>query len=169
MTRSAPTGGAAKRTRVAAPPETVSLAIALLGLGVSIYLTVEHYAASKVLACPENSIVNCAKVTTSSYAEIGPLPVALLGAIYFAAVAGLCVPNAWRARRLDNVRIVAATTGVLSSLYFVWVELFRLDTICLWCTIVHLSTLALLGSVTWVVSGRHDAPVDVAALSRGRR
>lgn len=135
------------------PIGLASFVIALLGLGVSSYLTVEHYTASTVLACPEGSVINCAKVTTSSYATIGAVPVALLGAVYFVVCAALCSPGGWRIRRLDTVRVVGAGIGVLSSLYFVWVELFRLDAICLWCTAVHLSTLALLGSVLWTTTG----------------
>lgn len=136
------------------PPGIASLAISLLGFGTSIYLTVEHYAATTVLVCPENSVINCVKVTTSSYAKIGSLPVALLGAIYFAAITALCLPKTWRMRRLDTVRIAGAAIGVLSSLYLVWVELFRVDAICLWCTVVHLSTLALLGAVPWTTTAR---------------
>lgn len=153
MTRTAqPLRNPAQNRRVM-PTGIASFATALLGLGVSTYLTVEHYTASTVLACPEGSVINCTKVTTSSYAEIGPLPVALLGALYFVACAALCFPSSWRIRRLDTVRIAAAVAGVLSSLYFVWVELFRLDAICLWCTIVHLATLALLGSMLWTITG----------------
>ncbi len=143
--------------RLALPPGVTSLAISVLGLAVSIYLTIEHYATSTVLACPENSVINCAKVTSSSYAEIGPVPVALLGALYFLAMTALCLPVAWRMPQLDTVRIVAAATGVVSSLYFVWVELFRIDAICLWCTVVHIATLALLGAVLWTTTGLRAA------------
>jgi uncharacterized membrane protein len=142
-----------RKPQIVLPTGIASVAFAVLGVGVSIYLTVVHYAASAVLACPENSIINCAKVSASSYAAVGAIPVALLGAVYFAAMTALCLPKAWRIRRLGTVRVAGAAIGVLSSLYFVWVELFRLDAICLWCTIVHLSTLALLGAVLWTTSG----------------
>jgi uncharacterized membrane protein len=89
---------------------------------------------------------------------MGPILVAMLGAAYFAAMTALCHPNAWRIRRLDTVRIASAAFGALSSLYFVWVELFRIDAICLWCTIVHLSTLALLGVILWTTTGSQPMP-----------
>jgi uncharacterized membrane protein len=149
----------AARRGFALPVGVLSLAFALVGLAASIYLTVEHYTASTVLACPENKIINCAKVTSSSYAKIGPAPVALLGAIYFVGMAALCLPRAWRVRALDGVRIAGAAAGVVSALWFVWVELFRLDAICLWCTVVHLSALAMLGAVLWTTTGlRTTAP-----------
>ena len=64
----------------------------------------------------------------------------------------------WRVRRLDTVRVVAAATGVVSSLYLVWVELFRLDAICLWCTVVHVLTFALWVAVLFgqILSGPAD-------------
>jgi uncharacterized membrane protein len=110
------------------------------------------------LACPENAPTNCAKVTASSYSKVAGLPVALLGTIFFVGMAVLCMPQAWRQRRLDAVRTLGAAAGVVWSLWFVWVELFRLDAICLWCTVVHISTLALLGAVLWTTTGLLGAP-----------
>jgi uncharacterized membrane protein len=130
-----------------------SFVITLVGLAVSIYLTVEHYSASTTLACPETGVINCAKVTQSSWSKIGPVPLALLGAIYFAGMVVLCLPQAWRMARLDRLRVAGAALGVVMALYLVWVELFRLDAICLWCTVVHVATLALLMTVLWTTSG----------------
>lgn len=137
----------------ARPVGVVSLVITLVGLAVSSYLTVQHYTAATTLACPDNTVINCAKVTSSSYSMVAGVPVALLGAIYFVGMALLCLPQAWRLRRLDVVRIAGTVAGVVSSLWFVWVELFRVNAICLWCTVVHISTLALLGAVLWTTTG----------------
>jgi uncharacterized membrane protein len=38
----------------------------------------------------------------------------------------------------------------------VWVELFRVDAICLWCTVVHVSSVVLLGAVLWTTSTVRD-------------
>jgi uncharacterized membrane protein len=43
---------------------------------------------------------------------------------------------------------------VLSAICLVWAELFRVDAICLWCTAVHVCTLALLGAVLWTTSSQ---------------
>jgi uncharacterized membrane protein len=126
-----------------------SFVIALLGLGISVYLTVEHYNTRLTLACPESATINCAKVTTSKWSHLGPVPVALLGLVYFGAMAALCSPPAWRIGALDPIRIGSAGLGTLSAVYLVWVELFRVDAVCLWCTGVHLCALALLGAVLW--------------------
>jgi uncharacterized membrane protein len=129
-----------------------SFGLALVGLAISAYLTIEHYTASTSLACPESATINCQKVTTSQWSHVGPLPVALLGLLFFVAIALLCTPIAWHQRSLDSLRVIAAGIGVLAALYLVWVELFRIDAICLWCTAVHACTLALLGAILWSTS-----------------
>lgn len=35
------------------------------------------------------------------------------------------------------------TAGVPLVLYLIWAELFRINAICLWCTAVHILTIAL--------------------------
>lgn len=125
-------------------------AVALFGLAVSAYLTVEHYAAAPaLLACPESAVVNCAKVTTSAWSTVGPLPLAVIGLSYFVVMAVLTSPPAWRLPRLNAVRVAGAGSGVVVALYLVWVELFRVEAICLWCTAVHVATVALLSAVLW--------------------
>lgn len=133
-----------------------SVVIALIGFGTSVYLTVDHYTASTILACPRTSFVNCAKVTTSSWSAIGPVPVALLGAVFFASMALLTTPIAWRHAALDRVRLAGAVAGVIGALYFVWVELFRVDALCIWCTVAHAAAVALLVAVVWTTTGLRD-------------
>lgn len=137
-----------------------SLVAALLGLMVSAYLTVEHFTGPAVLACPEGATLNCAKVTSSAWSSLLGVPVALLGLLFFAAMALLVAPPGWRRRRLDPVRVVGAVAGVLMALYLVWVELFRVDALCLWCTGAHLCAVALLACVLWRVADRNPGPDD---------
>lgn len=154
----------AERASAAAPASAsrrtglVSLLVCVAGLGISTYLTVEHFTAGTTFACPETGAINCQKVTTSAWSHIGPVPVAVLGLLFFAGMAVLCSPPAWRLRAVAPVRVAGATVGVLSALYLVWVELFRVDAICLWCTAVHLCTLALLAAVLWTTGELRGRP-----------
>lgn len=134
-----------------------SLAFALLGLGISIYLTIEHYTSSVTLACPENATFNCAKVTSSDWSMLFGVPVAVLGTVYFAAMTLLLLPIAWRIARLDALRVLGAVTGVGMVVYLIWAELFRVDAICVWCTAVHACTVALFAAVLWHVSVSRSA------------
>ena len=75
------------------------------------------------------------------------MPVALLGLGFFSGMTLLCLPPVWRRRNpwLPRVRLAGAAVGVLMVCYLIWAELFRIDAICLWCTVVHVLTLVLFG------------------------
>jgi uncharacterized membrane protein len=136
-----------------------TLLLALFGLGVSIYLTIQHFDSSIVLSCPANSTINCEKVTTSSYSKLFGIPVALLGLLFFTGLVTTFIP--WLTRlprideaRIDQIRLGMCAVGILMVLYLVWAELFQIDAICLWCTSVHVLTLILLGTTAWAVNER---------------
>jgi uncharacterized membrane protein len=152
---SAPARVAVSAPRWAGP---TSLLLAVLGVAVSAYLTVEHYSSSSSLACPETGVVNCLKVTTSSYAELLGVPVALLGLLFFVGTAALCLPVAWTSTRawVHRARLAAVTAGAVFVLYLVWVELFRVDAICLWCTAVHVLAVALFAVVALASALREE-------------
>lgn len=124
---------------------SASLAVCVLGLLDAAYLTFEHYTQSTTLACSETATINCLKVTTSSYADVAGIPFAVLGVVFFLGMGLLCLPALWRrpGRPLRLLRVAGAVVGVLVALYLVWVELFRLDAICLYCTGVHVLTFVL--------------------------
>jgi uncharacterized membrane protein len=109
------------------------------GLLVAAYLTYEHLTAAATLACPDTGAISCVKVTTSSYSHVLGVPVAVLGLAYFAAMTALCLPPAWNRPRpiVAQLRLALSGAGLLFIFYLIWVELFRLDAICLWCTAVH--------------------------------
>jgi uncharacterized membrane protein len=135
-----------------------ALALCIVGLAISAYLTYEHYSASATLACPETGKVNCLRVTTSTYSTLLGVPVALLGLLFFAAVTPLHLPQAWRARArwLSRLRLAASAAGVVFVVYLLWAELFRIDAICLWCTAVHVVAVALFAVVVLALAAVPD-------------
>jgi uncharacterized membrane protein len=127
----------------------VSLGLGALAVGLSSYLTVTHYIDPAALACPDRGVVNCTLVTTSSWSVIAGVPVALLGLLWSLAMMGLMLPRFWRARTkwLDAARLGAACAGVGMVLYLIYVELFKVGAICLWCTGVHVTAVALFAVI----------------------
>jgi uncharacterized membrane protein len=125
------------------------MGLSLLAVGLTAYLTITHYTDPTALACPDTGIVNCTAVTTSSWSVILGVPVALIGLLWAAGIAALNSPWAWRSSTewLDNVRVALSAAGAVMVFYLVYVELFRLDAICLWCTGVHLTTIVLFGVI----------------------
>jgi len=153
MTRPAEVSRPAKTAAVPVPrwlPIT-SIAIAVVGLLVAGYLTYEHFTASSTLACSDTGKINCLKVTTSNQSMFLHIPVAVLGMLFFVAMIPLCLPVAWRSTdpRLRRLRLAAAGVGVLFVCYLLYAELFIIDSICLWCTGVHVLTLLLFGVIAF--------------------
>jgi uncharacterized membrane protein len=126
-----------------------SLALAVAALGVASYLTVTHYSDPSGLACPDTGVVNCTLVTTSSWSVLLGVPVALLGLVWAAAMAVLTSPWAWRSREpwVEMARLAGAGIGAAMVLYLVYVELFRIGAICVWCSAIHVLAVALFGVV----------------------
>lgn len=118
-----------------------TLVLSVLGLVAAAYLSFEHLTSSTSLACPETGRVNCVKVTTSSYSSFLGIPVALLGLVFFLVLLPLVLPVAWRAASplVHRARLTWVSIGLVSVLYLVWAELFRIHAICLWCTGVHVA------------------------------
>ncbi|WP_433049080.1 vitamin K epoxide reductase family protein [Dactylosporangium sp. CS-033363] len=122
-----------------------SLVMSVLGLGVSVYLTIEHFTASTTLACPETGALNCVKVTTSEQSAVFGIPVAVLGLVYFVVMLALSPAPLWRSKlpAIRYGRLAMASIGVLFVFYLVFAEFFTLDAICLWCTGVHVLAVGL--------------------------
>ena len=139
--------------------EAGSLGLSLVAVAVASYLTVTHYTDPTALACPDTGIVNCTLVTTSSWSVVAGVPLAVLGLGWALVMAGLCLPWAWRSpeRWVDDARLVVSAAGAGTVVYLVYVELFRLGAICLWCTAIHVTAVCLFGVV---LAGRAAAPIS---------
>lgn len=126
-----------------------TLVLSLVGIGVAAYLTYEHFTAGSTLACPDTGVVNCMKVTSSEYSKLFGMPVALLGLLFFVGMTALSLPPLWRTASPwpSRLRLAAVVVGVVFVCYLIWAELFQIDAICLWCTVVHGLTLVLFGLV----------------------
>ena len=135
-------------------PGVVGIAASAAGFAVASYLTYEHYSSSSTLACSDSGVVNCLKVTTSSYSAVAGVPVAVLGVVFFVVMLALQLPAMWqRPERVVRVsRLAWAAAGLCTVLYLLYAELFAVDAICLWCTAVHVLTLVLFGTTVYATA-----------------
>ncbi|MFF0341490.1 vitamin K epoxide reductase family protein [Kribbella sp. NPDC004875] len=126
-----------------------TLLVSVAGVAVAAYLTYEHFTAGTTLACPDTGVVNCAKVTSSQYSKLFGIPVALLGLAFFVGMTALSLPQLWRTSSPwpGRLRLAGVLVGVVFVCYLIWAELFQIDAICLWCTVVHALTLILFALV----------------------
>jgi uncharacterized membrane protein len=126
--------------------QITTLVLSLAGLGVSIYLTVQHYtAATSFLGCPATSTFNCQKVTTSSESIIFGIPVAVFGLAFYVFMVAVNTPWAWRSRlpAIYWARLGSIVLGIVFVLYLIYTELFTIGAICVDCTSVHIITFLL--------------------------
>jgi uncharacterized membrane protein len=122
-----------------------SFLLSLLGLGLSIYLTIEHFQ-PVFQGCVSNGFINCQEVTTSSASHFLGIPVAFLGLGNYTVMVGLNSPWAWRSRVrwIHVARFVLAIVSMCFVLWLVYAEVEIIGAICLYCTGVHIVTFALL-------------------------
>jgi uncharacterized membrane protein len=129
---------------------TALLLFAVLGIAVSAYLTVVHYAAVAPV-CTTGGVVDCAAVTQSRWSLVPgtSIPVTVPGLLWFVAAGGMALLTLARTRagleeplRLSAAQAAWAGAGLLAVFYFVYVEAVEVHRICEWCTVVHLLVLA---------------------------
>ena len=111
----------------------IIIALGLLGLADSLYLTYQHYS-DVIPPCSVNPLIDCGKVLGSQYATIYGVPLALLGAMHYAVLTGLMGASLY----LQNVRIfqlglAQSFIGAVISAYLVYLQIGVLSAICLFC------------------------------------
>ncbi len=125
--------------------------LSVIGLLVSAYLVATHYFADQVpLACSTGGVVDCEQVTNSAESMVGPLPVAVLGLVWFGGLLVLLAARRWRpSGYLLMVQLALSIAGLASVFYLVYAELFLIGAICLWCTVIHAIVVALFLMTLW--------------------
>ena len=118
----------------------LAMTISLIGLGDSIYLTVQHLSGRSVKCTVTNG---CSAVLSSSYSTLAGIPTAAFGVLaYFAAfsLATLAVFGYARART-GLALLVLPMLGM--SLWLVSVQAFKLHAFCEFCLLSAAMTLTL--------------------------
>jgi uncharacterized membrane protein len=116
-------------------------AVALVGVGISAYLTYVHYAGIEPICAASGG---CEKVQSSKYAELAGLPVALIGLLGYLSILAATLVRGEPARMLASSLSIA---GLGFSVYLTYLELFEIDAICQWC-VASAITMALLTVLT---------------------
>ncbi len=132
-------------------PWTVALLVmAVVGVAIGAYLTTVHYAKVPPV-CTTSNLVNCARVTSSAYSLVPgtQIPITIPGMLWFivsGALAGVALRSVWTGTpeppRLRLAHFLWSAAGLVFVLYLVYAEIVLLRSICEWCTVVHILTLA---------------------------
>lgn len=118
------------------------LILGFIGFIDASYLTAKYFLGSPL---PCVIFTGCETVTTSVYSTILGIPVALLGTFYYAAiflfsVLYLDIRKRWILLALSGLTLI----GFAASVYFVYLQLFIIRAICLYCIISAVDSTLLL-------------------------
>lgn len=104
--------------------------LSLIGLADAIYLTIEHITGQSVRC---TIIAGCSEVLSSSYAVIGGIPVAMIGAFAYFIVFSLAILFlfGYTFTRLPLVLLVAGM--FIATLWFVYLQAFVIRAFCQFC------------------------------------
>lgn len=108
--------------------------LALVGIGVSGYLTWAHLA-NQAVACGQSP--DCDIVQQSIYSEVAGVPIALFGLLAYLALTGLAMAYGRLPEVMNGYVPLAlfgiSLAGVLYSAYLTYLELFVIRAVCRWC------------------------------------
>jgi uncharacterized membrane protein len=117
-------------------------ALSLAAAAIASYLTYVHYAHTQ-LVCPTSG---CETVQRSRYAELAGIPVALLGALAYAALVATTA-RAGRAFALAGAAL--ALVAFVFSAYLLLVSLTVIHAVCVWCVGTDVAVALLTPLAVW--------------------
>ena len=103
-------------------------ALGVLGLGISVYLTILHYEGGSPVCLAGGE--SCATVQESEYADLAGIPVPLIGVFGYLTISAAAAIPGDPGRFLG---VFAGLVGVGFSIYLTYLELFVIEAICQWC------------------------------------
>ncbi len=142
------------------PQTNKILAIVFLLLGIvgffdAAYLTIEHYR-NVLPVC--NFISGCDVVLLSKYSMIGPIPLALLGVVYYSVIIfGSILFLDLKINKILHLLAAYTLVGILASVYFLYLQVFVIKALCLYCLISALTSTLLFvnGLITYKLTAEN--------------
>jgi len=119
--------------------------LAVAGMALSAVSLKNHYSGEKTEYCDLGENFNCDVVNRSVYSHIGPVPVAAIGLVGYAALFAL---SRLRQRGTRVLMLLGALAGLAFALYLTYIEAYVLGVWCILC----LGSLAAIVAIT-VLSG----------------
>jgi uncharacterized membrane protein len=117
-----------------------------IGLADTIYLSYVTMTDISVACTPGGA---CNQVLTSVYSKIGPVPLALLGAIYYVGLLFLaCLLFRNQSKKNLSALLYASGFGFVVSLFLTYLQIFTIKQLCFYCLTSAVSTtIVFIGSL----------------------
>lgn len=118
----------------------ITALVSLVGLGDAIYLTVQHITGAS-LRC--TIISGCSEVLSSPYAQVGPVPLAAIGAGAYFAVFSFAILAAFGYRFTVPLLKILIALMFLTTLGLLYLQAFVIKHFCQYCLLSAAVTTAV--------------------------
>jgi uncharacterized membrane protein len=140
-------------------PGLILAALDVVGLGIALYLSVVELQGGVPVCGP---IRGCEEVARSEYSRIAGVPVAVFGVALSLVLLTLAL--AWWRTDLYGLLLAhygLSLAGVLFEAYFMYLQVFVIGAVCIWCTSYGLSLVArfVIALIVWL----RNRPPEAAA------
>jgi uncharacterized membrane protein len=118
----------------------ITALVSLIGLADALYLTVQHLTGQS-LRC--TIISGCSEVLSSSYAQIGRIPLAAVGALAYFTVFSLAILAAFGYRFVRPLLATLIGLMFLMTLWLLYLQAFVIRHFCQYCLLSAAVTILL--------------------------
>lgn len=123
----------------------LAAAVALIGLGDAVYLTIHSLTGEKV---PCSLVAGCEMVLTSEYATIAGIPLAAFGALAYFVAFSLAILTAFGNSKTWFLFGIQVTLMAIFSLWLLYLQAFVIGAFCQFCLLSALVTFTLFAIAT---------------------
>ncbi len=134
--------------------DTIGTILAGIGIFDTIILMDETYNNSGICGGDTSTLlgypIDCGHILTSEYSKIMGIPLSLLGFIFYVTM--FILFNMYSSKRtyISKLLLAGSVIGLLASIYFVYLQLFIINAICLYC--MGSATTSTLIFITMITS-----------------
>lgn len=152
-----------RRTRVqpilGIHPALILAVLDVIGLGIALYLSAVELQGGVPVCGP---IKGCEEVARSEYSRIAGIPVAVFGVALSLILLSLAV--AWWKTDLYVLLLAhygLSLAGVIFEAYFIYLQVFVIGAVCIWCASYGVSLIArfVIALIVWVRGSPAVIPV----------
>ena len=118
----------------------IAAILSLVGLTDAIYLTVQHITGA-TLRC--TIVSGCSEVLSSPYAQVGPLPLAAIGAAAYFTVFSLAILIAFGYRMAIPFLKIILALMFLTTIWLLYLQAFVIRHFCQYCLVSAAVTIIL--------------------------
>ena len=154
------------KSRMSSRDFLILVVMSLIGLASSIVVIIELYIVHSlppyctIPATFGGSVLNCAKVLLSPYANVGPVSLDFLAAAWFIIniifVISIALSSKRTAKKVLDVMFIWRFFGIIVVGYLLFLEFVVLHAICIYCTAMHICIIIDFAIVSYILFSKNS-------------